>query len=89
VAWHGGNSSDGTKDVGTKAPNELEIHDMSGNVWEWCWDIGSSSVRIFRGGSYRVHSDYGRVAVRAEHRFPQPEIRDSNNGFRVVRYTGE
>jgi formylglycine-generating enzyme required for sulfatase activity len=89
VAWHNGNSSDGTKAVGTKAANELEIHDMSGNVWEWCWDIGSSSIRIFRGGSYGVHSGYGSVAYRAEHRFPQPEIRNEDTGFRVARYTGE
>ena len=34
VAWYDGNSGNKTHPVGTKAPNELGIYDMSGNVWE-------------------------------------------------------
>jgi len=38
VAWHYGNSDGKTHPVGEKKPNELGIHDMSGNTWEWCND---------------------------------------------------
>lgn len=38
VAWYKSNSKGHPNTIGTKLPNELGIYDMSGNVWEWCWD---------------------------------------------------
>ena len=38
VAWHKGNSGDIPHSVATKAPNELGLYDMSGNIEEWCSD---------------------------------------------------
>jgi len=38
VGWYEGNSGKQTHPVGQKQPNELGLYDMSGNMWEWCWD---------------------------------------------------
>ena len=47
VAWYRGNAEGKTHPVGSKAPNELGIYDMTGNVYEWCQDFYSS--RYYEG----------------------------------------
>jgi formylglycine-generating enzyme required for sulfatase activity len=84
VAWDNSNSSGGTNTVGTKAANELGIYDMSGNVWEYCWDVSSinSSYRVFRGGSWDNPTNYNAVGDRG---FYGLEGIYSTNGLRYAR----
>jgi formylglycine-generating enzyme required for sulfatase activity len=83
VGWYEKNSNGATKSVGLKTANELGLHDMSGNVWEWCWDMDQSgSAHRIRGGSWNHHADHGTVRYRISR---SPETRYGVIGFRLAR----
>ncbi len=97
VAWYSSNSGNKTQEVGTKAFNELEIYDMSGNVWEWCSDWYGSysssaqtnpynsitgSRRVNRGGSWLHVATSVRVANRGR---STPTSANYGLGFRIAR----
>ena len=98
VAWCHENTYDtGTRDVKTKKANGYGLYDMSGNVWEWCWDwyvsisdftsdTGSAlgADRCNRGGSWNFNSYRAKVADRGG---VDPISRVNYFGFRVVRST--
>jgi formylglycine-generating enzyme len=86
VAWYRGNSGERPHDVGGKQPNAWGVHDMLGNVWEWCWDVYDAEVygsyRVLRGGGWFDEHWSCRASVR---RRSHPTFRIDDVGFRVAR----
>ena len=82
VAWYRDNSDETTHPVAQKKANGYGLYDMTGNVWEWCWDSNDSGDRYFRGGSWLNSEFYCAVSYRSG---SYAYDRRSSHGFRVVR----
>lgn len=97
VAWYDRRHGDHTQPLGMKAPNQLGIYDMSGNVWEWCQDVftpdvanipedgtafsGPGDEHVLRGGCFHNWAVHCTVAKRYE---IAHDYRDGCIGFRLV-----
>jgi formylglycine-generating enzyme len=86
IAWYRENSDGRPHAVGTRAPNEWGLHDLLGNVWEWCWDVYDPEVygsyRVLRGGGWFDEHWSCRASVR---RRTHPSLRLDDVGFRLAR----
>lgn len=82
VAWFNSNSKNATHQCGKKRPNELGIYDMSGNIWEWCWDSGTFPISCL-GGSWSTSDEYCQICP-PEYHSPAYHA-DNQTGFRYVR----
>lgn len=86
--WSSENSEGQVHPSAELNPNELGLYDMSGNLWEWCWDpveniVGTEvPARIVKGGSWNYSPEDMIVKNRGK---VHPDDRYDEIGFRIVK----
>ena len=83
VAWHEENSQGKTHPVGRKKCNGYGLYDMSGNLWEWCFDNSETPYHICRGGNFRGSAFVSSITYRSRE---FPSYRGSSIGVRLIRH---
>ena len=97
IGWFDDRPIKCVEELGMKIPNELGIYDLSGNLWEWCWDwyeespnhpfrmsprANNGKFKVLRGGSWVFPAEPSRVYNRHK---DNPDTKIFDRGLRLAK----